>query len=115
MSERYYEETQQGYDSEDGMTPADQAEQTEDFSKETEDEYSSVRLEEEVVASDLDMDKSFTREEWRQLTPLPKTQIRAYNIAKAHQRRRAMDVYFPVQFQILRQMRMLRYLILTGP
>ena len=54
MSERYFEETQQVYDSEDGITPADQAE-------ETDDEYSFVRrLEEEVVASDLDMDKSFT-------------------------------------------------------
>ena len=54
--ERYFEETQFGYDSDDGMTPADQAE-------ETEDEFSFVRrLEEEVVACDLDMDKVFTRE-----------------------------------------------------
>jgi len=87
--ERYFEETQFGYDSDDGMTPADQAE-------ETEDEFSFVRrLEEEVVACDLDMDKSFTREEWQELSPLLKTQIRAYRFAKEHQRRRALDAAPP--------------------
>jgi hypothetical protein len=30
MSKRYYEEAQQGYDSEDGITPADLAEETDD-------------------------------------------------------------------------------------
>ena len=54
------------------------------------------RLEEEVVASDLDMnmDKSLTLEEWRQLSPLLKTQILAYRFAKEHQRRRALDAVF---------------------
>ena len=87
--ERYLEETQLSYDSEDGMTYADLAE-------ETEDEHSFVRrFEEAVVACDVDMDKVFTRSEWNQLPALLKIQIRAYRFAKEHQRRRALDAAPP--------------------
>ena len=55
-SERYLEETQLSYDSEEGMT-------YDDLAKETEDEHSFVRrFEEAVVANDVDMDKAFERE-----------------------------------------------------
>ena len=58
-SERYFEETQLSDDSKDGMTYADLAE-------ETEDEHSFVRrFEEAVIANDVDMDKMFTRDEWK--------------------------------------------------
>jgi hypothetical protein len=87
--ERYLEETQLSFDSEDGMTYADLAE-------ETEDEHSFVRrFEEAVVACDVDMDKVFTRSEWNQLPALLKIQIRAYRFAKEHQRRRALDAAPP--------------------
>ena len=53
-SERYLEETQLSYDSEDGMT-------YDDLAEETEDEHSFVRrFEEAVIANDVDMDKVFT-------------------------------------------------------
>ena len=68
-SERYFEETQLSYDSEDGMTYADLAE-------ETENEHSFVRrFEEAVITGDVDMDKAFTRDEWKQLPTLLKIQI----------------------------------------
>ena len=88
-SERYLEETQLSHDSEDGMT-------YDDLAEETEDEHSFVRrFEEAVIANDVDMDKVFTRDEWKELPELLKIQIRAYRFAKEHQRRRALDAAPP--------------------
>ena len=65
-SERYFEETQLSYDSKDGMT-------YDDLAEETKDEHSFVRrFEEAAIANDVDMDKVFARDEWKELPELLK-------------------------------------------
>ena len=58
------------------------------------------RFEEALIAGDVDMDKAFTRLEWKQLPTLLKIQIRAYRFAKEHQRRRALDAAPPSRISL---------------